>query len=268
MRRTAVLLLRETSRHRADIAPLWVRCVSSLGGSQVQIFDCSDEDTRYEGFGVAASTLTSEHLVILPTDTSYALAGYAFSSASVRRIRSIKHMDRDTPLQVLMSHVAVLDGVATLASVEARLLAERFWPGPLTLIVPSSPTIEWDIGGNPGLVQVRVPDHPVATEVLTRTGPLVVSAARYGDMPIIESVADVADLEHHVAVFLDAGVISPTLSTIVNCTREKVAVLRKGPISIGQLVDVLDYMPEYLGSDDGGGYLSPGEDPDGPIGTN
>ncbi|HEY2549889.1 MAG TPA: L-threonylcarbamoyladenylate synthase [Streptosporangiaceae bacterium] len=207
-------------------------------------FDCSDEDGRAEGVGAAVAAVHDQHLVIMPTDTGYALTGYGFSAAAASRIRSIKGMDTTAPLQVLISDAQVLEGVAAQIPEEVWALAGQFWPGPLTMVVPAAPTVQWDIGGDTRYVQVRVPDHPVAIDLLTRTGPLIVSAARSSISPLIESSADMGDLEHHVAVFLDDGIIKPeTPSTIVDCTSNSVGVLRKGRITVGQLVDVLGYMP-------------------------
>lgn len=210
----------------------------------MEIFDCQEDAGRAEGISAALSAVAELHLVVIPTDTAYALGGDAFSSAATSRIRSIKGMADETPLQVLINSAAVLDGVASPASQQARLLADTFWPGPLTIIVPASPTVLWEVGGNTHLVQLRVPDHPVAMELLQLTGPLAISAARTTRSSIIESVEDATDLQHHVAVFLNSGVIKPAvLSTIVDCTSEDVAILRKGSITVGQLVDVLGYMP-------------------------
>jgi L-threonylcarbamoyladenylate synthase len=210
----------------------------------LEIFDCREEPTRTHGINAAVSATLAEHLVVFSADTSYALAGDAFSVAAARRIRTIKGLSSRAPLQVLIAGTAVLHGVAAPASQDAWKLAEAFWPGPLTLIVPSSPTVQWDIGGAEGLVQVRVPKNDVAAELLAASGPLVVSAARDYQTPVITGTDDVGSLQHHVAVFLDSGLIKPDgLSTIVDCSSGEAVILRRGPITAGQIVDVLGYMP-------------------------
>jgi len=216
----------------------------------LEIFDCSDETIRSQGISAAVSATIADHLIVFPTDTCYALGGDAFSNAASRRIRTIKGLYTTAPLQVLIAEAGVLSGIAAPASDEAWKLAEAFWPGPLTMIVKVSPTLTWDIGGDPGLVQVRVPRHAVAAELLKGTGPLVVSAARDSDTPIIQSTSDVGRLQHHAAVFLDSGIIEPSLSTVVDCSSEETVILRSGPISIGQLVDALGYMPKILKTED------------------
>jgi tRNA threonylcarbamoyl adenosine modification protein (Sua5/YciO/YrdC/YwlC family) len=210
----------------------------------LQIFDTVTDADRTAGVSALVSAVSNEHLVIIPTDTGYAVCGDAFSTAATRRIRTVKGMPANAPLQVLIGTVRALEGVAENATAQVRSLAEAFWPGPLTMIVPTSRSLTWDIGGDPRFVQLRVPNHPVAVELLSRTGPLAASSARSGSSAV-ESAEDVGDLEHHVAAFLSAGAIKQEgLSTIVDCTSDEVAILRKGPITVGQLVDVLGYMPK------------------------
>ena len=214
----------------------------------MQVFDCLNEETRSQGIAAAVSAIFSQNLVVLPTETSYALAGYAFGEAPAAAIRTAKAIGETTPLQVLIADKQVLDGISMQAPEHARMLADAFWPGPMTLIVPASPSLRWHIGGDERYVQVRVPDQDVAVELLGKTGPLVVSAARPAASEIVEGQSSVGDLEEHTAVFLDCGPIPPgVLSTVVDCTGGEVTILRKGKITVGQIVDVLGYMPLVLG---------------------
>lgn len=214
----------------------------------VQVFDCLDDEARSQGIAAAVSAIFSQDLVVLPTDTSYALAGYAFGEAPASKVRAAKGIAETTPLQVLISNKQVLDGISMQAPDHARLLAESFWPGPMTLIVPASPSLRWHIGGDERFVQVRVPDQEVAIEVLSRTGPLLASAARGAASGIVDSRESAGDLEEHTSVFLDIGRIEPgILSTVVDCTGPEATVLRKGKITVGQIVDVLGYMPGVVG---------------------
>jgi L-threonylcarbamoyladenylate synthase len=213
----------------------------------VQIFDCLEEETRSQGIAAAVSAIFGQDLIIVPTDTSYALAGYAFGEEPARKIRSAKGISETTPLQVLISNKQVLDGISMQAPEHARLLADAFWPGPMTLIVPASPSLRWHVGGDERVVQVRVPEQEVAIEVLSRTGPLLASAARTATTGIVEGLESVGDLSEHTSVFLDSGTIEPNvLSTVVDCSGPEATVLRKGRITVGQIVDVLGYMPGVL----------------------
>ncbi len=210
----------------------------------MQVFDCLSEDGRSQGIAAAVSAIFSQSLIVMPTDTSYALAGYAFGESPAQGIRSAKGVDETTPLQILISNKQVLDGISMQAPEHARLLAEAFWPGPLTLIVPASPSLRWHVGGDERFVQVRVPDQEVAIEILSKTGPLLASAARAAISGMVEGKDSIGDLEEHTSVFLDCGSIQPAvLSTVVDCTGVEASILRKGKITVGQIVDVLGYMP-------------------------
>lgn len=220
----------------------------------MQIFDCRDQDARSQGIAAAVSAIFSQNLIVIPTDTSYALAGYPFAESSANAIRAVKGIDETTPLQVLISDKRVLDGISLNVPDHARQLADAFWPGALTLIVPASPSLRWHIGGDERLVQVRVPDNEVTVELLSRTGPLLASAARSATSAIVEGSESGADLTDHVSIFLDFGIISPAvLSTIVDCSGAEAAILRKGKITVGQIVDVLGYMPRVISADSGPG---------------
>jgi L-threonylcarbamoyladenylate synthase len=213
----------------------------------VQVFDCQEAETRSQGIAAAVSAVFSQQLVVLPTDTSYALAGYAFGEGPAEKIRTAKGFSETTPLQVLISNKTVLDGISMQAPEHARLLADAFWPGPMTLIVPASPSLRWHVGGDERFVQVRVPDQEVTIEVLSRTGPLLASAARASGTGIVESQDTIGSLDEHTHVFLDYGTIEPVvLSTVVDCSGPEAAVLRKGKITVGQIVDVLGYMPAVM----------------------
>jgi L-threonylcarbamoyladenylate synthase len=240
---------------QAPVIAAWYMMIRHLEGREfsarllteegsVEVFDCLADDGLQETLTATKAFVGDHHLIILPTDTGYAIGGDAFSAAVTSRIRAIKGMAETAPLQVLISDVGVLDGVASPASHDARLLAGAFWPGPLSMILPASPTLKWDIGGDRRFVQVRVPNNPVAIELLKLTGPMAVSAARAAGTPVIEKTEDIGPLQHHVAAFLDYGTLeSGGLSTIVDCTSDKVAILRKGPVTAGQIVDVVNYMP-------------------------
>jgi L-threonylcarbamoyladenylate synthase len=213
----------------------------------VQVFDCIEEDTRSQGIAAAVSAVFSQNLIVMPTDTSYALAGYAFGEAPAAKMRTAKAISETTPLQVLIGDKQVLDGISMQAPQHARMLADAFWPGPLTMIVPASPSLRWHVGGDERHVQVRVPDQEVAIELLGRTGPLLASAARGVTSGMVEGRDSIGDLEEHTEVFLDSGIIAPAvLSTVVDCSGTDVAVLRKGKITVGQIVDVLGYMPRVV----------------------
>jgi L-threonylcarbamoyladenylate synthase len=129
----------------------------------------------------------------------------------------------------------------------ARALVEEFWPGPLTLVCHMQSSLQWDLGDTRGTVAVRMPDHPVALELLERTGPLAVSSANRTGMPAATD-ADQAEemLGDAVEAVVDAGPVgqgeSPggEASTIIDVTGSQGRVLRRGALSLERLNEVLE----------------------------
>ena len=121
--------------------------------------------------------------MVLPTDTVYGLAADAFDKDSVQELLDAKGRGRDMPPPVLVSAATTLDALAVRVPTWARALVEEFWPGALTLVCHAHASLQWDLGDTRGTVAVRMPDHPVALEILERTGPLAVSSANLTGRP-------------------------------------------------------------------------------------
>ncbi|MGA8209944.1 MAG: L-threonylcarbamoyladenylate synthase [Nocardioidaceae bacterium] len=206
-----------------------------------QRFRTDDPDERAEGLASAALAVQTGKLVVLPTDTVYGVGADAFVPDAVRRLLEAKGRGRDMPPPVLVSAVTTLDALAVGIPAYARALVDALWPGPLTIVCRQQPSLQWDLGDTRGTVAVRMPDHEVALELLSRTGPLAVSSANVSGMSAATD-ADAAErmLGDSVAVFLDSG---PTRgaapSTIVDVTGPTGRVLRVGALSLGELNDVL-----------------------------
>lgn len=200
-------------------------------------------DGRDPGLAVdaAVAALQRGELVVLPTDTVYGLAADAFSPQAIARLLRAKGRGRDMPVPVLVGAWRTLDGLTDEVPERARSLVERYWPGPLTLVVRAARSLAWDLGDSRGTVAVRMPLHPVALAVLERTGPLGVSSAnRTGHPP----AADAADAERQlgdaVTAYLEGGpVAAPVPSTIVDLTGERSRVLRAGALPPEELRELL-----------------------------
>ena len=119
----------------------------------------------------------------MPTDTVYGLAADAFDKDAVQELLDAKGRGRDMPPPVLVSAATTLDALAVRVPSWARALVEEFWPGALTLVCHAHASLQWDLGDTRGTVAVRMPDHPVALEILERTGPLAVSSANLTGQP-------------------------------------------------------------------------------------
>jgi L-threonylcarbamoyladenylate synthase len=200
-------------------------------------FDCADAVQRARGIEAAVASVRRGELVVLPTDTVYGLGADAFSPAAVAALLRAKGRGRDMPVPVLVGTVETLDGIATRLSSEARDLVAAFWPGALTVVCHQQPSLAWDLGETRGTVAVRMPQHPVAVELLSTVGPMAVSSANLsGHPPAVTAAEAQAQLGDAVAVYLDAGPCGDSVpSTIVDLTGEAPQVLRQGAISLDQL---------------------------------
>ncbi len=195
-------------------------------------FDCAVPRDRERGLAAATAAVGRGALVVVPTDTVYGVGCDAFDPAAVDALLAAKGRGRDAPPPVLVGDVATLDGLAAGVPAYARRLVEAFWPGGLTVVVTAQPTLAWDLGETGGTVALRMPLHPVALELLERTGPLAVSSANTtGDPAALTAEEARGMLGGSVAVYLDGGACLDDLpSTIVDCTGAGPVLLRAGAV--------------------------------------
>lgn len=204
-------------------------------------YDTSVEESREDGIAEAGRAVQRGRLVILPTDTVYGVGADAFNAEAVTRLLQAKGRGRQMPPPVLVSAKTTVEALAVDVPDWARALIDRFWPGPLTLVLHQQPSLQWDLGETRGTVAVRMPDHEVALELLSRTGPLAVSSANRTGLPAATD-ADTAEamLGEHVRVILDAGPTPGEVpSTIIDCTGDQGRVLRRGALTLAELNEVL-----------------------------
>lgn len=189
----------------------------------------------------AAEALMAGQLVAFPTETVYGLGADASNSQAVARIFATKGRPKDHPLIVHVSSFAAALEWATEVPDYTRVLADNFWPGPMTLILKRSRWATDDITGGQDTVGVRVPNHPVAQELLAAfellggKGVVAPSANRFGKVSPTSSDAVRQELENYLEdkdLIIDGGQCSVGIeSTIIDCTSELPQILRLGAIS-------------------------------------
>ena len=194
----------------------------------------------------AAQLLRDGGLVAFPTETVYGLGADARNADAVRRIFVAKGRPEDHPVIVHVENLAAAEGWAADMPDDARALAQAFWPGPLTLIVPRAADVLDAITGGQTSVGLRVPAHPVARAVLGafRGGIAAPSANRFGHVSptTARHVAD--DLGDAVDLILDGGPCDVGIeSTIVAFTTGTPMLLRPGGIPLDAIASVLGRMP-------------------------
>jgi L-threonylcarbamoyladenylate synthase len=200
-------------------------------------YDCADAQQREAGISAALTTIQAGGLVVLPTDTVYGLGADAFSPQAVAGLLAAKGRSRNMPPPVLVGSVRAASALAESLGAFGQDLIDEFWPGPLTLVFRASPTLRWDLGDTNGTVAIRMPLHPVALELLRRTGPLAVSSANTTGFPATTTATEAeSQLGDSVSVYLDGGPCADSVpSTIVDLTGSVPRVLRSGAVSIDQL---------------------------------
>ncbi|MEU4568162.1 L-threonylcarbamoyladenylate synthase [Micromonospora sp. NPDC023956] len=204
------------------------------------LYDCRSLADRDRGIAAAIEAVKNGELVVLPTDTVYGVGADAFTPFAVKALLDAKGQGRQAP-PVLIGSRHTLDGLVFTLPRAARDLVEAFWPGPLTIVVEHSPSLQWDLGETNGVVAVRMPLHPVALEVLRETGPMAVSSANKTGQPAALTAEQARDqLAYAVRCYLEAGPCpDPVPSTIIDLTGEVPQVVREGAISLTELRDVV-----------------------------
>ncbi len=209
------------------------------------VYDCADETARADGIAAAGQAVRRGEVVVLPTDTVYGIGCDAFDPAGVAAVLAAKGRGRDMPPPVLIPAARTALGLATDIPDYATTLMDRCWPGPLTVVLRAHPSLHWDLGETNGTVALRVPDHPVALDLLADVGPMAVTSANTtGDPAARTADAARAMLGETVSVYLDAGAASEGgPSTIVDCTGATPVTLRVGALRQDQLDAVLAPQP-------------------------
>ena len=179
----------------------------------------------------ALRALSRGRPVGIPTDTVYGLAVDPFRPGATDRLFAAKRRPRDVNLPVLVSGRDQVEKLATALPDGACALMERYWPGPLTVVLPSRPDLAADLGNDEATVGVRCPAHPVPLALCRAAGPLATTSANRHGEPTLVTAAEVVDaFGDAVPVVLDGGPCEGLPSTVVDCTGHEPKLLREGRV--------------------------------------
>lgn len=220
---------------------------------QTQVLPINPENPEADIIRQAADVLRKGGLVAFPTETVYGIGANALDAEAAQGIFNAKGRPAKNPLIVHIPHADAVQQVAQVWPEDAARLAERFWPGPMTLVLPKKPCVPATVTGGGQTIAVRVPAHPVAQALLQAVGlPIAApSANRSSRLSPTEAKHVLRDLEGRIHMLLDGGPTPRGIeSTVIDLSVSTPKLLRPGMISVeaieqvlGKSVDLADKMP-------------------------
>ena len=238
---------------RAVLAPFAAVCYTHLGSTMKTVYHrLNEKQIDQKVMAEAGEVIRRGGLVAFPTETVYGLGGDAMNPQASARIYAAKGRPSDNPLIVHIADLEALEQIAAPVPKEAYALAERFWPGPLTMILAKKDCVPNETTGGLSTVAIRMPDHPIALELIrvAKTGIAAPSANLSGRPSPTKAEHVKADLDGRIDMILDGGPSKIGLeSTIVDLSTDMPMILRPGYIPIESIREVTgraEYDPAIL----------------------
>jgi L-threonylcarbamoyladenylate synthase len=193
--------------------------------------------SRRDVLAPAVEALRDGLVVGIPTDTVYGLAADARLPGASARVFAAKGRPETVALPVLVADLEQASLLAGGLPREAEVLAARFWPGPLTMVLRRGPAAAGlELGGDPTTLGIRCPAHPLAVELLRRAGPLAVTSAnRHGEPPLVSAASLRAAFGEALAAVVDGGRCDGEPSTVLRLTGGKPELLRSGALAMADV---------------------------------
>jgi L-threonylcarbamoyladenylate synthase len=203
---------------------------------QTEILPASSANTLARALDV----LKAGGLVAFPTDTVYGVGALAFDGKAIESIYAAKDRPAEKAIPVLIGDREDMEKVAVDIPESGRRLASRFWPGPLTILLPKRADLPAAVSAT-STVGLRVPDHEMARALLRAAGPMAVTSANIsGAQSPVTAEQVFEQLGGRIPLIMDGGRTPGGVpSTLVDCTAPELQVLRKGPIGLEELLAAL-----------------------------
>jgi len=205
------------------------------------LVEVDQESPQPEVLERAASAIRSGRVVAIPTDALYTLVADPFNLRAVAQVFKAKGREPHLSLPILVRDTLAAEELASELNNRFFLLARRFWPGPLTIIVPASAKVPLKVTGNTGRLALRQPRSPIAAQLLALTNqPLISTSANISGSPTCSSGIDVfALMDGRVDLVLDGGVCTGLGSTTVDITEPYWRVIKSGAIEAKSIAECL-----------------------------
>ena len=195
-----------------------------------------------EAFSRAIDALRRGEVIVFPTETFYGLGADAFDEAAVGQVISLKGRRPESPIPIIVADEKMLKGVVTEVPPVAQRLMERFWPGPLTLVLPAKKNLPGPLLNRDGGIGVRISSHPLATRLSRELShPITATSANSSGREPARTVEEAMDyFSGKLEIFLDGGRLEGKRgSTVVEIVQGKLRIIREGEIDLQELEKVL-----------------------------
>ncbi len=190
----------------------------------------------------AIEALCAGELIVYPTETFYAIGADALSAAAVERLFALKRREPDKPVALIAADSKMAFESAAEVPPAARTLAARFWPGPLTIVIPARAGLPAGLLGPTGAVGMRVSPHPIARQLASTLGrPITASSANFSGAPPAATIDEARIVfGDRIRAYLDGGPLSAMApSTVIAFESGRVRILRDGAIARERIADAL-----------------------------
>jgi len=195
-------------------------------------------ERKAETLLAAVAALERGDVIVFPTETLYGLGADALDLAAVEKVFELKGRDADAPLPALVADRAMLSLLVAEISPLAEKLMQRFWPGPLTLVLPARKDIPKPLLNRTGGIGVRISSQPIATELVKSLGrPLTATSANPSGQAPAHTVEEAKKyFADRIEIYIDGGTLtSKTGSTVAEVSGDTIRILREGDISGSEL---------------------------------
>jgi len=192
-------------------------------------------------FNKATAVVQAGGVVAFPTDTVYGIGVSAFDEKAINKIYDVKGRSHLKAIPILVSDVDDLDQITPPIPLSVQQIIDNFWPGALTLVLPMLPELPGNLSPWP-TVGLRIPDHDQVRNLLRDTGPLAATSANLSGEPSALTADNVLhQLAGRIDLILDGGTVpGGQASTVLDCSGDKLKILREGPISLAAIHQVIN----------------------------
>jgi len=197
-----------------------------------------ERDRNADVFSQAVEALRRGEVIVFPTETFYGLGADALNPAAVDKIFLLKGRNPDNPIPLIIADRAMLEEVVREFPPAAQRLADRFWPGPLTLVLPAKARLPAPLLNRDGGVGVRVSSHPLARRLSRELGrPITATSANLSGRPPARSIAEALTyFSEKLTVYLDGGALQGRKgSTVIEVREGKLRTVREGEIGAAEI---------------------------------